>query len=94
MQKPWALREVERIWRPGDQPQLSPGFHPAVSLPKGTALWALEKLRNPQLFFFLNVPLKMSKVDEGVGCGVGGVLTFVAAGSALHKRHHFWTEKP
>lgn len=72
MQKPWALREVESIWRPGDQPQLSPGFHPAVSLPKGTALWTLEKLRNPQLFFFLNVPLKMSKVDEGVGCGGGG----------------------
>lgn len=28
-----------------------------------------------------------------LGAG-GGVLTFVAAGSALHKRHHFWTEKP
>lgn len=24
----------------------------------------------------------------------GVVLTFVAAASALHKRHHFWTEKP
>lgn len=29
-----------------------------------------------------------------LGAGGGGVLTFVAAGSALHKRHHFWTEKP
>lgn len=36
--------------------------------------------------------IKMYKVDEGVW-GVG-VLTFVAAGSALHKRHQFWTEKP